>query len=275
MMRMLLALLIGAVSGEAVLAQSRALAAISCILTPSRRAEVASAVEGVLVEVLVERGDAVARGQPLARLDTVVEERVLEAARFRAESDAAILSRQAQLREALQRLQQVETLRRRGVASVQALNEVTAEVEVARNLLREAEVEREMARMEALRVEAILEQRTLRAPADGVVLQRHRDAGEYASEQAPVLTLVTVDPLWAEILLPAAALGRVRLGEIVTLRIEPPVAREVVGAVVVIDPVVDAASRTFGVRVSLENPGGAIAAGLRCEPQFAGLRERS
>lgn len=263
------------VVGSAASAQPRGLAAVSCLLSPSRQLELASAVEGVLAEVLVERGDTVLRGQPLARLDTLVEERVLEAARFRADSDAAIRSRQAQLREALQRLEQVETLRRRGVASIQALNEVTAEVEVARNLVREAEIDREMSRMEAMRVEAILEQRTLRSPADGIVLQRHRGAGEYASEQAPVLTMVTVDPLWAEVLLPAAALGRVTIGEIVTLRIEAPVSRDVLGRVIVIDPVIDAASRTFGVRVEIDNPRGALPAGLRCEPHFAALRERS
>lgn len=241
---------------------------VSCVLTPSRTVDVASPTEGVLAAVLVERGDRVAAGQPLARVESSIEEAALAAARHRAQSDAAILSRAAQLREAEQRLAQTETLRARGVAAETQFNQVVAEVAVARALLREAQDQRETARLEVRRAEALLALRTIRAPIDGVVLDRRLDAGEYASEQAPVVTVVAVDPLHAEILLPSEALGAVEVGARVEVAAAGPRPAGAQGVVTVVDPVVDPASRTFGVRVAVPNPAGALDAGLRCAVSF-------
>ena len=242
--------------------------AVSCILTPARTVEVASPVEGVLAEVLVDRGDRVAEGAPLARLESSLQEAALAMARHEAASDAPVLSRRAQLTEARQRLAQTETLRARGVASETALNEVSAEVEVARNLLREAEVARETARLDANRAEAALALRTTRAPIAGAVLERHLDAGEYASEQRPLLTLVSLDPIHAEVLMPEKAFGRLQAGALAEVAMLGPDPATATGRIAVVDPVVDPASRTFGVRVALDNADGRLRAGLRCAVVF-------
>jgi hypothetical protein len=47
--------------------------ALSCLIQPFQEAEVGSQVIGVLDRVLVERGDFVNKGQPVAQLNSDVE----------------------------------------------------------------------------------------------------------------------------------------------------------------------------------------------------------
>lgn len=241
---------------------------ISCLLEPSRTITVSASVQGPLVEVTARRGDFVEAGQVLARIDTTVEEAQLQAARFRAEATAAIRSREAQLAEARRQVARAEEMVTRGIGTTNELAELEAEVVIAESLLREAEDAREGARLEVLGAEASLERRQVRAPASGVVLERMLDAGEYASPDLPLLTLVSVDLLHAELLLPDAAYGLLSVDGAVEVSGAEPGTPSRAGVIVAIDPLIDAASRTFGVRVAVENADGAFAAGRRCVARF-------
>src|SRR4051794_29508086 len=62
--------------------------ALACLIQPYQEAEVGSQVIGVLDRVLVERGDFVNKGQPIAQLNSDVERAHLAAARLRADASA-------------------------------------------------------------------------------------------------------------------------------------------------------------------------------------------
>jgi RND family efflux transporter MFP subunit len=243
---------------------------ISCLLEPSRRITVSSAVEGPLVKVSVERGATVRAGDVMARIDSAVEEAQLDAARYRAESVAAIRSREAQLAEARRQVAQARELVDRGVGTANTLAELEAEAAIAESLLGEAVDAREAARLEVASAEAALERRRVRAPMDGVVLERSLDAGEFASPDLPLVTLVAVDLLHAELLLPDAAYGQVGLDSAVTITQQGDGLSRA-GRVLAVDPVIDAASLTFGVRVAVENGDGAFTAGRRCSARFGAV----
>lgn len=240
--------------------------AISCILRPVHEISVVPAVAGILESVAVDRGDRVAQGQVLARLVSRVEEAQLAAARSRAQSRATLQARQAQLADAERRLAQVRALTGRGIAAQNQLDEATMEAEVARSLVTEAEDLRLAAEMEMAAAEAAVALRTIRAPVAGIVLARQADPGEYAAADRPLLDLVTVDVLLAEVLMPAAAYGRIALGQTAAVASEGgPVAQGVVDA---IDPVINAASRSFGMRLRIDNAAGTLTAGTRCTVAF-------
>jgi multidrug efflux pump subunit AcrA (membrane-fusion protein) len=40
-----------------------------------------------------------------------------------------------------------------------------------------------------------------------------------------------------------------------------------------VDPIIDAASDTFRIRLALPNPGNAIPAGIRCSVRFANIKD--
>ncbi len=209
-----------------------------------------------IAEVLVEEGDRVARGEPLARLHTeLLEAQVaevqaaLEAQRqlvakleagSRAEEiakgEAELRAAKARAKSASDSYQRIARLLERNLASADDVENARAladaaraQVEVATQalaLLKLGPREEDVAAARALlaqRQAALsaarqrLDDATLYAPADGVIRNRILEPGDMAFPQAPVLTLALTDPVWARAYLPEPMLGRVRLGAAATI----------------------------------------------------------
>lgn len=212
----------------------------SCLLEPSSRVEVASEVPGVLDDVLVERGMAVRRGAVLARLRSGVEEAAVSLARAKAEFGARKSTRNSEL---------------------------AAEEMISTHEKDELETEAMISKLELREAEERLSMRQILSPVDGIVVERHKAAGEYVGSE-PVFTLVRVDPLYVEVVAPASRYGTIRKGMVAEVRPEQPVGGAFKARVAIVDPVIDAASGTFGVRLTLPNPRNSLPAGLKCSVSF-------
>jgi membrane fusion protein (multidrug efflux system) len=68
--------------------------------------------------------------------------------------------------------------------------------------------------------------------------------------------------------LPVSRFGSIKVGQPAEVFPEQPVGGQYSAKVEVVDPVVDAASGTFGVRLRLPNPGNRIPAGVKCRARF-------
>src|SRR5262249_2523644 len=128
-----------------------------------------------------------------------------------------------------------------------------------------------MAQLEVQRSEALVEQRLIRSPFDGVVEQRVLSPGAYLHDQAHVLTIIQIDPLFVEVYLPLELFGSIKVGDHAAIRPENPIGGVFIARAIVVDPYIDAASGTFGVRLTLDNPNRKVPAGLRCTASF-GIR---
>ena len=243
-------------------------ATFDCLIEPRLRLELAAPVAGILQEVLVDRGGYVRKGDVLARLDSAVEEATVALDKARAASEAAIASRSARVAFLTRRRDRFSQLQSRGAVPDAELDEAAADLAIAKADLAEARDQRRIASLEYERSVASLNQRSVRSPIDGVVVERKLAAGEYAYDQAPILTLAEVDPLNVEVYLPIALFPKIRAGLIATVRPSDPVGGEYRAAVEIVDTVFDARSGTFGVRLKLPNPEHRIPAGLRCEVDF-------
>ncbi|MGP9821918.1 efflux RND transporter periplasmic adaptor subunit [Salinarimonas sp. NSM] len=164
-------------------------------LEPARAADLAFERPGLVVAVIVEEGDAVAAGAPVARLDVAA----LEAERAR------LLAQRAQIRAARdlarRTLERQEALGDAGHASSQRLDEarLAATVEAAR----EAEIAAAIARLDV-----DLDKAVLRAPFAGTIAARALDEGAVVAAGTPVVSLMeTAAPLARVGLSPAAAAG--------------------------------------------------------------------
>jgi RND family efflux transporter MFP subunit len=255
-----LGLALGAVTGQ-VGAQTR----VPCIMQPSMEIRLASAVGGVLTEVPVDRGDRIASGQIVARLDTSVQRIELELATLRAESNIEIEIAEARNELTTLRSNRVEQLFRRQVATEDQYQEVLAERRLVALEMRRALTERALAEIEQRRVVETLALREIRSPIDGVVVERLLSPGEFVHQEAPVLRIARVDPLHVEAYLPAAMLPEIQRGVDARVRPLAPVGGSHEARILVVDQVLDAASGTFGIRLSLDNPEGTLPAGLRCD----------
>ena len=135
--------------------------------------------------------------------------------------------------------------------------------------LDEAEVNLQLAKLELTRASELLKQRTIRSPIDGVVVARALGPGEYAFDQAHLLTVSQIDPLNVEVFVPLSQFGRIRLGT--SAQVYPEVGGEYAAIVTIVDQVFDAASGTIGIRLELPNPDYALPAGLKCQIRFPGI----
>jgi RND family efflux transporter MFP subunit len=252
------------------LGAARAQEALDCLIDSHSRVKVSAASVGVISKVHVDRGDVVHAGEVLVELESSVEAAQLAAARARANNDQPIASATARLDLARKVLDRLARLRKASPGAVTEVkyDEAATEVASATANLRDAEQNRELARLEAERAQATLALRRVVSPIDGVVVERALTAGEYRTEQAHVLTLARIDPLHVEVFAPLRLFGTLTLGQAAKIVPEAPVGGEYEARITVIDRTIDAASGTFGVRLALPNPSLSIPAGLRCQVRF-------
>jgi membrane fusion protein, multidrug efflux system len=243
---------------------------LDCLIESNSQVKVGAAVSGTIAKIFVDRGDHVGLGQPLFELQSDVEKAEYEIAKSKAENNELVAAAQAQLELAQANSERMTKLRSNnsGALNETQLGQAVADAKVAENNLRNAEANQKVALLEVERAKAVLAERTVISPIEGVVLERTMAPGEYRSDQASVLTLVALDPLYVETYIPKDFFGQVSLGNTATVTIEKPLGTTHSATVSVVDPVVDAASGTFGVRLSLPNADYKIPAGLRCQLQF-------
>lgn len=239
-----------------------------CIARPKAVTELASQGQGVLTEILVERGDTVTRGQVVARLDSELQQSAVGLARIRAENEAAIAAGQARLKFRQTEFDRVTTLMDRGSTSQATLDEAAVELQLARGEVEMAMAERRIAEAELAQARQRLARREVVAPFDAVVVEVTASLGEHAHEEAPVMTLAQLDPLRVEAYLPILYNGQVVHGQEAVVAFPAPIDTRRTAQVTAIDRVFDAASGTFGIRLDLPNPGFALPGEIRCTLRF-------
>lgn len=244
------------------------LGGFDCLVKPRSVAEVSTrAPDGVLAEFLVARGDRVKTGQVIARLDSEVEQATLDLAEARAKMKAELAERRESLAFAERELARLAQLVERKAVSFTDKDKAATEAATARLRLERALEEQQLAVLDAARARELLGRRQVLSPVDGVVMELLLAVGESAKDR-PVARIAEIDPLNVELIVPVDFFGRIRLGESAQLTPRYPGARSQTAVVTVVDPVVDAASDTFGVRLQLPNPGGQIPGGVRCDVRF-------
>jgi RND family efflux transporter MFP subunit len=236
---------------------------LECLVEPKESVVVSAATVGVVDRVLVDRGDRVAVGQLVATLESSVEQRSRASARARAAATAELDAARISYELAVKQFERTRQLFDEGVASDVDLDEARAERELKRHELEFATERQQVARLDLERADAAVELRKIHSPVDGVVVKRLRGRGEYA-DPPELLEIAQIDPLHVEVFAPANLLGQIGRGMVGRVRFEQPIGGTHEATVTVVDPVVDPASGTFGVRLELPNPDRALPAGLKC-----------
>lgn len=219
---------------------------------------VATRVEGVILSVDAEVGQAVPAGAALARIDTElleIERRAAAAALVQAEANIRVA--EAQLALARQVLERATRLRgsaafSRGTFEDSQQNVAVAESEVARREAARATAEADLARADYR-----LERAVIRAPFAGVVIARVGAPGQYVNVGAPVATLIDLSSMEIEIDAPSDLLGGLTEGVSLRFRLgatprEGETALEGVAIVRAVIPQEAATTRTRPVRLTAD-----------------------
>lgn len=234
------------------------------MIQPNQIVQIGVATPGVIDRIQVDRGDPVRRGQVVAQLNAGVERAAFAVARERATQQAELSVAESSQAFAQRELQRANELREQAFVSQTYLDKSRVEHEMASGRSGQAQERQRLAKREVDLAAAQLEQRTIRSPIDGVVVERYLSPGEFV-DQKPVLRLAEIDPLRVDVLVPAASFGQVKVGSTARITTEIGGRREMTAEVRTVDRVIDAASNTFRVRMELANPEARIPAGLRCQ----------
>jgi RND family efflux transporter MFP subunit len=271
MKKLLLMLLPLSLAATAARAAPAADGGHACLIEPFQKVDLRSAVEARIDTIHVNRGAEVRKGQVLVELDTAAERIALEGARYRAVMEGQVRSAQSKLEAAREKFRRREELVQEKFIAAQDRDDSRAEMQMAEAGLVEARDNRRLAEIEQRRLAEAVEQRRIRSPLNGIVIERVQQVGEIAQggESArPILRLAQTHPLRVEVVLPVSMYGKVRSGAKATVQAEAPLSGRYEASVTVVDRVVDSASGTFGVRLELPNPSGEIPAGIKCRIQF-------
>jgi RND family efflux transporter MFP subunit len=239
------------------------------IIEPYMTVKIGSGVPGIIGNIAVDRGDFVKKDQVLSTLRSGVEKASMEIARVRAEMEATIKGKKAQLDFYLRKQKRSELLYKEDVMPLSQMDEVETNRIIVEMELQEALENKQLAELEYKRTVEVLKRMTICSPIDGVVVERFLSPGEYVENQ-PIMKLAQIDPLNIEVILPVNLFSSIKVGMRAKVIPEAPIGGQYMAEVKIIDRVIDAASDTFGVRLELPNPKNSLPAGLKCKVFFPG-----
>ncbi len=210
---------------------------------------VAGEISGLVESFLAREGQVVKQGQVLAQLRRTSLELRLRAAVAQLKED------EARQKLAERTLERARELSEGGIYSQQQLDEALFEFNAW-----QGRIERLRAEIEQFKHD--LEQTTIRAPYDGVVVRENTQIGEWLEAGGTVVELLSLEQLEVSLDLPERYFDALRMKAPVRISFESLPGVEFDGQVQSIIPRADPQARTFPIKLSLSNPQGRIAVGM-------------
>lgn len=237
-------------------------------LVPRDEILVAPEVEGLRVlEVLVEEGDHVKKGQVLATLvHATIDAQLAQNAALLAKADASIAQArstitqaEAALKEAHNALERAKPLRDAGHLSQSVFDQreaaartAEAVLVAARDGLKVAEAERVHLEAQRRELEWRRANTEVKAPADGLVSRRNVRVGSLATGVGDAMfRIIARGEIELDAEVPEAQLARMKAGQPAVVTIAG--LGEVTGTVRLVSPEIDKATRLGRVRISLKS----------------------
>jgi RND family efflux transporter MFP subunit len=205
-------------------------------LEPWMSAGVPAEVAGRVVEAFVEAGDRVALGKILIKLDASRAQILLDAASLR-------MSETERLLKEAERLRDVKAI------SATAYESALSEARIARAVFAEAR--------------DTVQRHTVKAPFDGTVNARLVDVGDAVNVNEPVVDMVDLNKLRAELFVSENDLSAFPLGTKLPLRLASGLGGKLEPVVRFVSRSADPATRLFKVEAVLENAESSLPGGIQ------------
>jgi multidrug efflux system membrane fusion protein len=160
----------------------------------------------------------------------------------------------------------------RAQAKLAELNLARSRELLARQNAAQATVDQNQAQLDQMRAsiaktEAIIAQKLIRAPWDGVLGIRQIEVGQYINPGATVVSLTDLNTLYVNFTLPEQQRGQIAVGQKVLLNVDAYPGRNFEAALTTIEPQIDPGTRAIKVQATLANPDHALQPGM-----FANVR---
>jgi len=196
-------------------------------LTAVQGVTVAAELPGKVVQIAFTPGASVRRGDLLLQQDISAEQAQLPG---------------AEAEVALQR------------ANLERIRQLLAEKVVSQAEYDSAEAAYRVALAAAANIRAAIGKKTIRAPFSGRLGVRLANLGQVLKEGEAIVSLQSLDPIYADFSLPQQQLAALRIGMPVRLTSDALPGETVAGTLTTISPEVDASTRNIRLQATLENP---------------------
>lgn len=184
-------------------------------------------IPGMIREIAFESGVSARKGDLLVKLDTSNEE-------------AQLRSAEAQAKLADLNAQRLRSLRSQNMVSQAELDQT------------EATLQSQIASADAIK--ATIEKKTIRAPFDGQLGIRQVNIGQYLETGKPVVSLQSLDPVYADFTLPQQDFSKLTNGMAVRLSTDAIPEKVFEGKLTAINPDVMESTRSVGLQATFQNP---------------------
>lgn len=217
-----------------------------------READLSARASGTLVQLKVEEGDAVKKGQLLFQVDSRDAGLKVRAAKV------GLQTAGNSLKSARDDLERKEGLAKTGSVTVAVLDNARLNVAAANLAVDRAKLALAEANKDAGNT-------LVRSPIDGVIVKKYFNQGEaVAANGAPVVSVADISELEIRANLPEGALASIKVGDQAKATFRSlNLARDVV--IKRISPTVDVRARTIEVVYALPNPDGTFKSGMLVE----------
>jgi membrane fusion protein, multidrug efflux system len=229
---------------------------LSGALAPENSAQVRAEVAGPVLQVYAEEGQPVGRGMLLARIDDTALREVVLSAR------AALRSAETSAQLAARNAERTTRLNEAGAVAARDL-------EQAQLSATSAEGARADARARLVAAERQLEKASVRAPFAGAVADQAANAGDVVQPGALLYTIVDPASMRLEASVPAAEVGRLKVGMPVDFQVSGYEGRRFTGRVTRISPAAEPGTGQVRITVAIPNAGRSLVAGLFAEGRVA------
>ncbi|MCS3795109.1 efflux RND transporter periplasmic adaptor subunit [Niastella sp. OAS944] len=203
-------------------------------IEPETSAEVGFAVPGIVNQVAVEEGQLVHKGQLLAAIDAT-------------EYNNALTIANAGLEQAKDMYRRLEDLYKKG--SLPEKDFIDIKTKVA-----QAEANR------SINAKHITDSRLV-SPLSGIITTKRAVEGSTAGPGIPAFTIIKTDVVYAQLSIPESEIGELQQGMDAVVFI-PTLNDSVKGRVVIINPQAEKTSRTYTVKIRLNNAGQRLLPGM-------------
>ena len=190
--------------------------------------DIAGTIPGRIEKINVEVGDRVQRGQVLVEMDRT-----------------NLIQAKIQLQNAEKELSRVEALYKSGSATQQQFDQLTTQLEVARESLRNLE-----------------ENTVLVSPINGVVTARNFDPKNIYPGAPAILNVMQMNPVKVMISISESYFSSVKQGMEVKIKLDVYKDKVFTGKLELLHPTIDRMTRTFNAEVHINNADMAIRPGM-------------
>ena len=229
-------------------------------------AQVAARAMGTVLQVAVQEGDAVRRGQLLAQLDEreLVARKDAAHARSQAaeagvgQAQKAMAAAQANADVMQKTYDRYVYLKEQKSVSPQEFDEISAkqqaaqaQLEQAKAALQESQAGKDQAQAEAHVAESVASYARIVAPFDGRVVRRTVEPGSLVSPGVPLFVVEDTSRYQLQATLPTEALSFVKKGSVARVQLDAMTVKSLEGKVGEIEAGADPGSHTLNARIDL------------------------